>query len=1341
MQIKQANRMVIGIYLLIVLVNLSSILFYERIRSAEQQLMASGTAALAEADRLLEGVQFLTQMVRAFAATGEPRFYEAYWHEVQVVRRRDRAERLLQEMGLTHDEIRLIESAKRHSDQLIALETESMRQREAGAVDLAIQRVYGADYATALQAIYTPLETFRERLEARQVAASLSVAQKVKIAEIVLVSLAVISSAMILLLLGLFYRRKVITPLLDLNEQMHKMLNREPVQPLALAREQSELGELARALDQYRSILDQVSGDQWVKDHLARISTQLQAASGFRELAHCFMREIAPLLQMGQGAFYIYDDQRDKLRLLAHYGFQERKRFQQVFAIGEGMVGQCAMEQSPITIHEPPPEYLPISSSLGQMTPAAIILRPVLASGRVQAVVELALLRIFSPAEQDLLDGLLPTLSMSLEILERTVKTNRLLDATQRQAEQLQEQAARLEAQTRDLEANQQALLDQSAFQEALIDTIPYPIFYKGPDARFLGFNHAYEETFAVKRSEFIGKRVLELDHLPWEDRIAYQREDERVISESGQARNEMSMTFADGRVHEVLYFVSGFRKTDGTPGGLIGTFVDISEQKAAERAQQRAKELAEDAARTKSDFLANMSHEIRTPMNAVIGMAHLALKTELNPRQRDYIRKIHQSGQHLLGIINDILDFSKIEAGKLSIEQIEFDLHQVLDNVANLIAEKASAKDLELIFQVDADVPKSLVGDPLRLGQVLVNFCNNAVKFTDQGEINIQIRILETPENVVVLRFAVRDTGIGLTQEQMGRLFQSFSQADNSTSRKYGGTGLGLAISKNLAQLMGGEVGVESEPGQGSTFWFSARLGLGRQTRPPLLPQPDIRGRRILVVDDNASARTVLDTLLQDMQFVTQTADSGQAALAAVAQAVALQESFDVVLLDWQMPDMDGLDVALHIRQMGLDPCPHLLMVTAYGREEVLKGAERMGIEDVLIKPVNPSILFDHLMRILGGEKEKRSNSAEDITAVPGQDLARIVGARILLVEDNELNQEVASGILRDAGFVVDIADHGQMALEMVHKATYQVVLMDMQMPVMDGITATQALRRQPELADLPILAMTANAMAEDRERCTLAGMNDHIAKPIDPDALWAALLKWIPPRTSSTQPPAARPAITAPEAPDLEVSMTPKLPYHIAGLDVDLGLTRVVGKQSLYITLLRSFVMGQGEAAQAMRQALNAQDAATAERLAHTLKATSGTIGAQALQAMAGELEAQIREGRPLDELETRLDALATTLDAMVNALQVWLPGESATLEPSAVDLVRLKPWVAQLSALLAEDDSEAAQLWDEQAQTFKAAFPKHWQAIDTGIRGFDLDAALTALRDACAAEGLEG
>ncbi len=606
----------------------------------------------------------------------------------------------------------------------------------------------------------------------------------------------------------------------------------------------------------------------------------------------------------------------------------------------------------------------------------------------------------------------------------------------------------------------------------------------------------------------------------------------------------------------------------------------------------------------------------------------------------------MQSSGQHLLGIINDILDFSKVEAGKLSIEQIDFEMDSVLDNVASLITEKVSAKGLELVFDIAPDVPQMLVGDSLRVGQILINYANNAVKYTDHGEVVISVRVSERSADEVLLRFSVRDTGIGLTGEQIARLFQSFSQADSSTTRRFGGTGLGLAISKKLAELMGGEVGVNSDYGSGSDFWFTVRLGISQRPKRVLLPNPDLRGCRALVVDDNAQARSVLRDMLEAMTFEVTDVASGAAAVEAVRTAQSAGRPFRVVYLDWRMPQMDGMEAARQIRALGLTPEPVLMIVSAYGREEMIRGAESLGISHVLVKPVNPSMLFDTTMQALGGHRPE-ARTSRPVATDNTQQLAPVRGARILLAEDNDINQQIASELLGDAGFVVEVAENGQIALDMMQRRDYDLVLMDMQMPVMDGLGATAAIRRIPRLQTLPIVAMTANAMAEDRHKCLEVGMNDFMSKPIDPDDLWRMLLKWIRPRGA----PPAQQARAAP-AGDTD------LPLAITGLDVHTGLGRMMGKKPLYINMLRKYAAGQKACVRNIRDALDAQDQATAQRIAHTLKGVSGSIGANAIPALADAVELAIREQRPRAEIDRTLDGLEPSLAALVNELEAWLP-----------------------------------------------------------------------------------
>ena len=803
----------------------------------------------------------------------------------------------------------------------------------------------------------------------------------------------------------------------------------------------------------------------------------------------------------------------------------------------------------------------------------------------------------------------------------------------------------------------------QRSAMSTLVNAIPDPIFHKDHEGRYLACNEAYSAL--VGRTPEQVKGLVCEDLFPADVAVAMRVRDGAVLSTLKRVGAEHWITYPDGRRVLVETMVSPMQGGEGQSIGLLGVSRDITSRKEAEDAVRQAKESAEEATQMKSDFLANMSHEIRTPMNAIIGMSHLALKTDMTPRQRDYITKVHRSGQHLLGIINDILDFSKVEAGKLTIEHIDFEMDKVLDNVANLITEKCSAKGVELVFDIAPDVPQTLIGDSLRVGQILINYANNAIKFTEVGEIAISARVVESTLEDVLLRFSVRDTGQGLTEEQISRLFQSFSQADSSTTRKFGGTGLGLAISKRLAGLMGGNVGVDSVFGKGSEFWFTVRVGISQQPKRVLMPNPDLRGRRALVVDDNDHARSVLRDMLEGMTFEVNEVSSGAAAVKTVATAHAQGIPFDIVYLDWRMPGMDGMEAARQILALGLASPPILVMVSAYGREEMIKEAETMGIVNMLVKPLSPSMLFDTTMEAMG-----RTGAETRISRPTADGLDQFIavrGTRILLAEDNDINQQIACELLQDAGFVVDVAENGLIAIEMVQRTAYDLVLMDMQMPVMDGLSATIAIRCIPKFNNLPIVAMTANARAEDRRACLASGMNDFLSKPIDPDGLWRMLLKWIKPQGSSAVAalPAASDGSAAPVPANTPPIRTPPalaessdLPHHITGLDVRLGLSRMMGKKTLYITMLRKYVAGQKNAVKTIRQAIHTGDWATAQRAAHTLKGVSGTVGATEIPAYAEALEHATREQRPVAELETMLTTLDGPLATLLNDLDTWFP-----------------------------------------------------------------------------------
>jgi signal transduction histidine kinase/DNA-binding response OmpR family regulator/HPt (histidine-containing phosphotransfer) domain-containing protein len=1166
--------------------------------------------------------------------------------------------------------------------------------------------------------------------------------------------------------LGFLTFRRIVNPIHALEGSVNAIAAGDFARAVPFVRATDETGALARAIDVLKEGAAVTDEQRWVKSHVSTITSELQASNTLQGFGRRLLSSLMPLLGGGVASFYVADEAGDRLTRVAGYGLAENGDVPESIRLGEGLVGQCALEKKPVRLTGLPPQYLRIASSVGQAPPSQATVLPVASQDALLAAIELASFRDHSPREQALLNELLPVTAMNLEILARSLHTQELLEQTRQQARQLETQTAALQQSQEQLLAQNEELLAQ---QEELTQQRRR---LEESEAELRG------QSERLQRTNFLADTALDLTkagywHVPldgsgwynsseraarifgdipnadyryrvseWAEHVREGDEEAaRATMENFAAAAEGSIPVysavyayrrpVDGRVVWIRALGNVVKDARGTPVDMYGVTQDITEFKRLERELVDARRKAEEATEMKSMFLANMSHEIRTPMNAIIGLSHLALKTPLSAKQRDYVGKIHNAGTSLLAVINDILDFSKIEAGKLDIEAAEFSVDEVISSVTTLTAQKAHEKGLEFLAHVPADIPERLVGDPLRLGQILTNFVNNAVKFTERGEIRLTVERLDATGEKVQLKFSVRDTGIGMTGEQAARLFQPFTQADMSTTRKHGGTGLGLSICRRLVELMGGRIWLESEPGAGTTFYFTVWVGVADSAGKRRVVPERLDRLRVLVVDDNPTACEILQESLAPIARKVDVAPSGKEAIAAIRSQDAV-EPYDIVFMDWRMPGMDGLQASRHIKSdETLSHQPAIVLVTAFGREEVREEAERLQLDGFLVKPVTKSMIVDTLVNVFADASERAAEPGA------GDEKSRLLGARVLLAEDNEINQQIAVELLEGAGATVEIAHNGREAVDRLERSgdvpPFDVVLMDLQMPEMDGLQATARLRSAPRFASLPIVAMTAHATIEERERCLAAGMNDHVAKPIDPDQLIATVARFC--RSGSRR--AARDQTDAGDR-RLPVAGEADLPA-IVDLDTQAGVLRVGGNRKLYLNLLRQFVEGQGPAVARVGEALSTGDLALAERIAHSLKGVAGNIGATRVHAVAGVLEGRIRERATEAEIDASLRDVSDALDPLVAQVEAALGHKAAAapLPATPVEPEAALEAAERLGTLLSEFDPAAAAFLESNEAALRALFAgESWPRFQQLVGGYAFDEAAAELTRAAKA-----
>jgi len=842
--------------------------------------------------------------------------------------------------------------------------------------------------------------------------------------------------------------------------------------------------------------------------------------------------------------------------------------------------------------------------------------------------------------------------------------------------------------------------------------------------------NPAFAKMYDYSVEELKNKNIVELFPIDVRKDLAKQV---RIGLKKGHHTFESIGIRKGGSAFPILIDFTAVKDANGKVLYRAVNIQNLTKQKKAEGEIIKARQEAEKETKAKSEFLSNMSHEIRTPINAIVGFTELTLKTSLTPQQGNYLNKIKASSQALLGIIGDILDISKLEAGKVKLEARPFKLEEMLQGIIAQISAVSQAKGLELLVSIAEDVPVCLMGDSLRLGQVLTNLTSNAVKFTDEGEVIIGIKLLKNGGSSALLQFSVKDTGIGLSEEQINNLFQPFNQAETSTTRKYGGTGLGLAISRDLVALMGGKIWVESEAGKGSTFFVTVRFDIaGKERFRSFKNAFAMWNMKVLVVDDILDSQEVMKSMLTCMSFDVTTCGSGEEAVELIKEAATVK-GYDLVIMDWKMPGIDGIEASRRIKQLfASSEAPVIIMLTAYNSPQMRAEAKQLGVAFVLDKPVTPSLMLNTIMHVFGKEGFKQISTSLDEKIEP-ESLEQLFGARVLLVEDNIINQEVAQEILQQAGLTVTVAVNGQEAVSMVMSNTYDVVLMDIQMPVMDGYDATRQIRKNPTAAELPIIAMTANVLQAEREKCLQAGMNDYITKPIDTLLLFRTMGHWIKEKQRSNPRKESLGETKQPSEPNIISAINVNGMPELDGIDIQSALSRLGGNQKLYQKLLVKFYKIHQHDIKAIRQAIDLGELEIAERLVHTIKGTAGNIGAHEVFTDAGALEAAFR-GITHENVEPLIGQLEKSLKLVFTSIAFWeeKSAEISGVEHDGANVAPLMSSLEELAKLLNDNDLAASEYLEEIViQTKNAAFSEQVAQIKELVDQYDFEGAKVILR----------